>query len=720
MILRMPNPVIGLLRGYASIFFLENPIVGLVFLLGTFWFFNAGLVGLMSAGVAISVARIMKFANWSSGLHVYNSLLVGLSLGFVYKLDWHLVYLVCLSSTLAVFLTVTISETVWRLERLPCLSLPFVIVTFITTLAAKGYGSLNHYLYPQAPQYVVTWELGDHFFRALGTTLFMPHPIPGIVFFLALLWSSRYMTLLAICGYFVGHITHATLLGEAYSHLGVLNEFNYILTAVALGGIFTVPSWQGFALAMFSSALAAMVSAAMQNVMPIFGLSIMPGPFLLVTLTTLAALSKRMAFSAPTLILNSPTLPETSMERVRLAKARAVMAETVPVLLPFLGEWTVYQGFNGAYTHKAPWQHSIDFIVVSEGRSFGNDGQDLDDYFCFGLPVVSPVYGQVVGCADTFRDNSPGEVDIRNNWGNFILICCGGGLHVLLAHLQQGSLSVSEADHVVPGQRLARCGNSGRSPQPHIHLHVQRGYSLGCATVPFHLSSVIIRQAEKSRFHLATIPSESEAIMMAVADEKFVSAMHLPVGRCLLYRFRINGQQWLLRSIVATLTLEGQFRLVADSGASAAFVETASVLAFYDRSGPEDLFLDMWLLSIGLTPLVGGNIQWGDSPSVSLLPLTLLDKLLYLVAAPFFGGVKSSYTRRWDVGESGWVQDGDHECAFSVRKMRLTKTRAVILPDRGCSSMRLEIGETLFEADLQASGLRDDVGIPGVGAGLAC
>lgn len=43
---------------------------------------------------------------------------------------------------------------------------------------------------------------------------------------------------------------------------------------------------------------------------------------------------------------------------------------------------------------------------------------------------------------------------------------------MLLAHLRAGSIEVGPGDPVTVGQPVARCGNSGNSTQPHLHLQV--------------------------------------------------------------------------------------------------------------------------------------------------------------------------------------------------------------------------------------------------------
>jgi len=99
----LQNPIQGLLRAYGSILFAEKPWVGGLFLLATLWFPNTGLAGILAAIVGIVTAKLLKFNHLESGLHVYNSLLVGLSLGAYYQLNMHLAVLITLGAVLAVF-----------------------------------------------------------------------------------------------------------------------------------------------------------------------------------------------------------------------------------------------------------------------------------------------------------------------------------------------------------------------------------------------------------------------------------------------------------------------------------------------------------------------------------------------------------------------------------------------------------------------------------------
>ena len=63
--------------------------------------------------------------------------------------------------------------------------------------------------------------------------------------------------------------------------------------------------------------------------------------------------------------------------------------------------------------------------------------------------------------------------------GNHVLLACAEA-QVLLAHFRRGNLRVTEWQTVVAGQLFGRSGNSGRSDEPHLHVHVQRPGTTRC------------------------------------------------------------------------------------------------------------------------------------------------------------------------------------------------------------------------------------------------
>ncbi len=57
--------------------------------------------------------------------------------------------------------------------------------------------------------------------------------------------------------------------------------------------------------------------------------------------------------------------------------------------------------------------------------------------------------------------------------GNTIVLQTDIGEFILFAHLQEDSIIVEEGQDVVQGEVMAKCGNSGNSTEPHLHLSLQ-------------------------------------------------------------------------------------------------------------------------------------------------------------------------------------------------------------------------------------------------------
>jgi murein DD-endopeptidase MepM/ murein hydrolase activator NlpD len=150
--------------------------------------------------------------------------------------------------------------------------------------------------------------------------------------------------------------------------------------------------------------------------------------------------------------------------------------------LPVTGDWTIVQG-GVRREHSHSWglltqRYAYDLVVTDDtGRTHDGDGTQLEDYHCYGQPVVAPADGIVVAVRDGHRDfDRPGgwlDLRQRDPCGNYVTIDHGNGDYSVLAHLQEGSPTVSEGEQVDRGQRIGRCGNSGNSTEPHLHFHVQ-------------------------------------------------------------------------------------------------------------------------------------------------------------------------------------------------------------------------------------------------------
>ena len=110
-----------------------------------------------------------------------------------------------------------------------------------------------------------------------------------------------------------------------------------------------------------------------------------------------------------------------------------------------------------------------------------------------GSESGNEVLREVVVVRDDRPDMAIGETDHEVLVGNHVTIRADSGMYVLLAHLQADSISMAGGDRVRRSQPVARCGNSGNTSGPHLHIQAQNraGFSNDdpeLETFPFHFS----------------------------------------------------------------------------------------------------------------------------------------------------------------------------------------------------------------------------------------
>ena len=114
------------------------------------------------------------------------------------------------------------------------------------------------------------------------------------------------------------------------------------------------------------------------------------------------------------------------------------------------------------------------YDLVVEPYSTGST--KLEDYGCYGTPVLAPAHGVITDAHDGEKDEMPGDVpeDVATPEGNHVAIRMDSGTYLLIAHLKTGSVKVKTGDTVEEGQQIGECGNTGNTSEPHIHIHHQR------------------------------------------------------------------------------------------------------------------------------------------------------------------------------------------------------------------------------------------------------
>ncbi len=92
-----------------------------------------------------------------------------------------------------------------------------------------------------------------------------------------------------------------------------------------------------------------------------------------------------------------------------------------------------------------------------------------------GVMGWAPIDSIVRATHEGEPDEAPGKSNnVKHPTGNFAALEMPTRTFLVLAHLQPGSVVVKVGDSVKEGQTIGRCGNSGHTSEPHIHIHHQR------------------------------------------------------------------------------------------------------------------------------------------------------------------------------------------------------------------------------------------------------
>jgi urea transporter/murein DD-endopeptidase MepM/ murein hydrolase activator NlpD len=673
-------------------------MAGAALIVATFAAPKLAAVGLLGASITLLAARGLRVSEGLSSVYVFNGLLTGLFIAAHYETSGYSLLLLVFTSVLVALITHGFAGVLWRFSQLPVLSLPFVLASWLAQLAANSYSRLV----PIADSAHLSMSWGEAFLTSLGSIFFQPDPYLGGALFIALLLTSRTLAFLAILGFSAGIAWYQLFTVDAPLYAAPSWIFNAILAAMATGGLFAVPSVNALILSTISALLAALLAAAFSQGLSPIGLAPLALPFLLSTWFCLYAAQR---IGKPVLVGERVQLPEKSLEDGRLARARLGDPASIPLTPPFLGAWQVSQGHDGEHTHRGIWRDALDFIVTEDGQSFSNKGLLVEDFFCFGLPIVSPCYGQVVQLQNSVVDNTIGEVNLRENWGNYLLIRVYDGVFVLLAHLRQDSITVQVGDWVKAGQALAQCGNSGRSPQPHLHFSVLRHATPEAETRPFHLIGVLLQQENSPAvFHLWANPQHNDKVTAAWYGT--VHPLSLKVGLGRSYRVRVDGGQWQHWQITPQLNLAGQFLLVSDAGASCCCEENGAVFACYGREGSQDVFFNLWLLAVGCTPASEQAKQWQDSPPTRLLPNRW--HWLSTLLAPYASQVSANYQRSFDDAARVWRQNSE----FYLLGKQVMNIESTLVADHGLTYLSASSAGQRWEMVLEGGFQTGDAGVP--------
>jgi len=600
-------------RAYAQIFFARSAAVGLLFALATATEPRVLAFGLVAVVSASLVARGLGLDHElrASGYFGYNALLLGLGLGHGYAGSWMAMPMVLLAAGLAVLVTSALKAWLTRSFALPVLSLPFLAVFALVTWAAPSVG-LAPTLAPVGdplPAGILPALLAGYL-RCLGSIFFLPTVAAGAWMALALLVHSRIAMILSFAAFALVSATNTVLPSPLPEPEVATAAANALLLSVALGGVWFIPSLWSAAWAGAGSLACLVITAGLAQPLSALGLPALFIPFNLVAFLFLLAARERVRDRRPQSVDFLPGSPEENLRYHLNQRARFPLSHALRIHLPFRGRWTCTQGVDGPHTHQGRWRHGFDFEVLdANGRRFHGDPTELSNYHCYKLPVLAVAPGTVISLESDIPDNPVGEMNLRQNWGNYVIVQHGPALYSLVAHLAPRSIKVRPGQVVAQGEVLGLCGNSGRSPTPHIHFHLQSAPFLGADTVAATFNDVVAVAQIGERLEAALVPREGDV------------SRNLEPGGDLPARISARpGDEWRLRfkgtteTVRLGLDLFGQTCWQSDlPGTSLTATHAGDFLAFHDVVGTHRSVLALVRAALPRLPLEdNAALIWRD------------------------------------------------------------------------------------------------------------
>jgi urea transporter/murein DD-endopeptidase MepM/ murein hydrolase activator NlpD len=495
----------ALLLSYSRIFFAEDRTLGALVLLATLTAPQHAVFGLIGGGLSSLTAWVVGVDRDSvrKGVYGLNGILTGLGIGYYFAPTPAMLIVLLVTSVFLTFVTVFLNALLYRHCGLPAMSMPFTLVSWLVMGASTGCSRMvlqgaRAHLAALPSGLLPSWL--ESFCSALGAVLFRLDPLTGLVIVVGLLAWSRMALLLLAVGFVTTAALQAALGIDPRAVGGDALTFNQMFTALAVGGIFTVPGPGSLLMAILAASGSLLSLAGTMALLPA-AMSPLALPFNLGVWVTLYTLNLRLHPSLDLFLAPAPPgSPEENLNRSR-EQLRAWKRWGVALSLPFRGSWTVSQGIDGGITHRGDWRFAYDFHVLGPaGASFSGTGSTVEEYYAYGLPVIAPAPGTVHTVIDGIADNAVGRTNASDNWGNCVILEHAPNYYSCLAHLKPGSILVKPGDFVGRGSPLGQCGNSGRSPWPHLHFQAQMSPLVGAPAIAFELANILVARSGREEF----------------------------------------------------------------------------------------------------------------------------------------------------------------------------------------------------------------------------
>jgi urea transporter/murein DD-endopeptidase MepM/ murein hydrolase activator NlpD len=657
----------AILNSYSVLFFFNNRLLALVLLVVTFFNPLAGLSGFIAVLTSVLIANSMGFDKLKikQGIYSFNSLLVGIGMGTVFEPGLVFFVLLLLAALASLIISVILSGWLGK-YGLPFLSIPFVISFWLILLPSGQFENLglsqrnifwiNEMYSVGGKNLLDLFQTIDNlpfskmvvvYLRSLSSILFQDNLITGILIAFALLSVSRITFLLTITGFVTAYL-FAHLIGSDMASFSFYNiGANYILVAIAVGGFFTIPSRHSFFWVVLLIPLTSLIILFMTKLSSYIQIPFFSLPFSIVVISFIYFLILRIKPGKLILTPIQNYSPEINLYSYYGGLNRLKGSHYFPLNLPFWGEWFVNQGYDGKYTHKGEWGSAVDFVLVDEKDQTHNLlSNSCEDFYCYNKPVVAPADGIIAEITDHIDDNEPGKINSNQNWGNTIVIKHLTNLYSQLSHLKTGTFRVKKGDFVRQGEIVAFCGNSGRSPEPHLHFQVQVTPLQGAKTIPYPFAYYLLKTNEGINLCSFKTPEEGEIVSNLELSSLLKEAFDFQPGMILKFKYdNEKGLEKMASWEVFADAYNYKYLYCSETQSAAYFINDGTMFYFTSFYGDQKSLLYSFYLT-AYKVLLGyyNSIEITDRFPLHIIRKNSISLFFHDFIAPFYRYMQAKYT----------------------------------------------------------------------------
>jgi len=346
------------LRGSSQVFFVNNPLCGFVILVAiaydSWYSLIFGVTGLVASTIMAHIVSVDVGAI-QAGLYGYNGLLTGLAIAlfsFGDKANPRIQMLLpaALMGGMSTIIMIAVANFTVRLFNIAPFTFPFQVASWIWMLAAQ---STFQYFPLQFPMPTIALLVEDmssalsvHNYAAdkvlvgiltgVGQVYFVGNAISGAIMLLGVAISSPITAFLAVFGSSVGVIFSMAMGTPLKPLVDGLYGYNPSLTAVAVGGMFFVPSLGNLLYAALACVLTTVLSAAVAAGLAPVGMPVLTFPFTLVSWIFIIVGTSNPIVGVIPVSLAMVTYPENHRDRYNASKLISLSLVKMLGKLPFL------------------------------------------------------------------------------------------------------------------------------------------------------------------------------------------------------------------------------------------------------------------------------------------------------------------------------------------------------------------------------------------------